>query len=72
MPLDRLLQTLSDEIAGMRDAGTLKGDEDVTRAVVAARDGRVEQVHVEQGAQVEQGSLIAQLGEGKADNGETQ
>ena len=27
---------------------------------------------VEQGAQVEQGSLIAQLGEGKADNGETQ
>jgi glycine C-acetyltransferase len=39
MPVDRLLETLSKELAEMRDAGTLKGDEEVTTAVLPAADG---------------------------------
>ena len=47
MPIDRLLATLSTEIDEMRDAGTLKGDEDVTCEVVPPEDGRGPRYRIE-------------------------
>jgi glycine C-acetyltransferase len=47
MPIDRLLETLTTEIAEMRRAGTLKGDEDVTCEVVPPSDGRGPRYRIE-------------------------
>ena len=47
MPTDRLLQTLSAEVDEMRRAGTLKGDEHVTREVVPADGERGPRYRIE-------------------------
>ncbi len=47
MPIDRLQEVLGGEIAEMRQAGTLKGDEEVTREVVPATGDRGPRVRIE-------------------------
>ena len=47
MPTDRLLQTLAAEIEQMRQAGTLKGDEDVTTEVLPADADRGPRYRIE-------------------------
>jgi len=47
MPMDRLLQTLQGEIDAMRQAGTLKGEEEVTCEVIPAAGDRGPRFRIE-------------------------